>query len=281
MAPKNKIFKENAGGFPGEISIPSMNHPNRAAFDRSFVDGVKDRFGGGKLTSLKVASIDGVGNSGHGVVNKPRYKLYSIMAHAGDRLPPVVVESVGKGRFGIVDGAHRMAAARDASMDEIDAYIIAPKKGIKKSEDSLSMGKDQFDEDACKTKEGGPLEKVDECDDNCCDFDEEQLRAGIKQEITNGVPKEKAVEAAMDHLVENPDYYKDLKKEALHHGKKGHHFSALPVGTLLNGKIKVLHADGKSGWKGVRAGMIQGQERGAALFGENSHPVSSREPSSK
>lgn len=55
----------------------------------------------------------------------------------------------------------------------------------------------------------------------------------------------------------------------------------LPVGTQHHGQIKVLHADGKAGWKGVRAGMIQGQEPNAPMLGANSHPVSSREPGAK
>jgi hypothetical protein len=55
----------------------------------------------------------------------------------------------------------------------------------------------------------------------------------------------------------------------------------LPVGSTNNGKVKVQHADGKTGWKGVRAGQIQGLEADAPVMGANSHPVSSREPGSR
>lgn len=55
----------------------------------------------------------------------------------------------------------------------------------------------------------------------------------------------------------------------------------LPVGSAVNGKVKVQHADGKQGWKGVRSGQIQGQEPDAPFIGANSHAVSSREPGSK
>jgi GNAT superfamily N-acetyltransferase len=55
----------------------------------------------------------------------------------------------------------------------------------------------------------------------------------------------------------------------------------LPDGTIHDGQVKVRHADGTSGWKHVNAGMIQGQEADAPLLGANSHPVSSRAPSSK
>lgn len=60
------------------------------------------------------------------------------------------------------------------------------------------------------------------------------------------------------------------------------HARGAPVGTLHNGKLKVQHADGDKGWKGVRAGMIQGLEPGGiGGGGANSHAVSSREPSSR
>jgi GNAT superfamily N-acetyltransferase len=72
----------------------------------------------------------------------------------------------------------------------------------------------------------------------------------------------------------------DLDKIALDsaHAKKN---LKLPPGTLLNGKLKVQHNDGTKGWKGVRAGLIASQESHTPLLGSNSHPVSSREPSSK
>ena len=60
------------------------------------------------------------------------------------------------------------------------------------------------------------------------------------------------------------------------------HAPGAPVGTVHNGKLKVQHADGDKGWKGVRAGMITGLEPGGVGGGgANSHAVSSREPSSR
>lgn len=51
----------------------------------------------------------------------------------------------------------------------------------------------------------------------------------------------------------------------------------LPVGSTLDGKIKIRHADGAAGWKNMLAGMISGFEA-SPLFGANSFPVSSRQP---
>jgi hypothetical protein len=51
----------------------------------------------------------------------------------------------------------------------------------------------------------------------------------------------------------------------------------LPVGTTLDGKIKIKHPDGRAGWKNMLAGMIAGFEA-SPLFGANSFPVSARQP---
>lgn len=63
-----------------------------------------------------------------------------------------------------------------------------------------------------------------------------------------------------------------------HH--QAHRRLPLPVGAAAGGEVKVRHSTGKVGWRSVRAGMIQGSEDPTPLFGQNSHPVSSRRPSS-
>jgi hypothetical protein len=63
-------------------------------------------------------------------------------------------------------------------------------------------------------------------------------------------------------------------------GTPTHHKMNFPVGSAVNGKIKVQHGDGKTGWKQVDSGMVQAQDADAPIVGANSHPVSSREPSS-
>lgn len=44
------------------------------------------------------------------------------------------------------------------------------------------------------------------------DFDAEQLKIGIEHEMEHTNDPLKAKEIAKDHLVEDPDYYKKLKK---------------------------------------------------------------------
>jgi hypothetical protein len=63
-------------------------------------------------------------------------------------------------------------------------------------------------------------------------------------------------------------------------GTPTHHKMNFPVGSQVDGKIKVQHGDGKTGWKQVDSGMVQAQDADAPIIGANSHPVSSREPSS-
>jgi hypothetical protein len=60
---------------------------------------------------------------------------------------------------------------------------------------------------------------------------------------------------------------------------KGHRMPSLPVGTEVNGEVKVQHQTGKAGWRSVRAGKILGTDP-TPLYGQTSHPVSSREPGS-
>lgn len=44
------------------------------------------------------------------------------------------------------------------------------------------------------------------------DFDAEQLKVGTKEEMEHTDSKHKAEEIAMDHLIQDPDYYKKLSK---------------------------------------------------------------------
>lgn len=80
---------------------------------------------------------------------------------------------------------------------------------------------------------------------------------------------------------EAPPSPRTLDKATMPPHAKSHRSAPLPVGTIHNGEVKVRHADGQAGWKGVRAGQIQGLEADAPMVGANSHPVSSREPGSR
>ncbi len=57
-------------------------------------------------------------------------------------------------------------------------------------------------------------------------------------------------------------------------GTPSHHHLHLPVGSELNGKVRVAHASGDTSWVEVKAGMIQSQD-------PTGHPVSARNPGAK
>lgn len=63
-------------------------------------------------------------------------------------------------------------------------------------------------------------------------------------------------------------------------GTPPQHKMNFPVGSTVDGKMKIQHGDGGVGWKQLQSGMVQGQDPGGGPGGANSHPVSSREPSS-
>lgn len=53
----------------------------------------------------------------------------------------------------------------------------------------------------------------------------------------------------------------------------------LPPGSIVNGKVRVLHGDGTLSWIQAGSGMIQAtQDPDVPLYGANSHPASARRP---
>lgn len=48
------------------------------------------------------------------------------------------------------------------------------------------------------------------------EFDAEQLKIGTEHEMEHTVDRKKAEEIAKDHLLEDPNYYKKIKKIEMH-----------------------------------------------------------------
>lgn len=111
------------------------------------------------------------------------------------------------------------------------------------------------------------------------EFDTEQLKIGIKHEMQHTDDVNVAAQIAMDHLAEDPDYYKKLKTmEKAAPPPSGRHHVVLPVGSTLHtgkhardtaGKVKVQHGNGESSWVSVRSGQV---------LSEDGHTISSRNP---
>lgn len=79
------------------------------------------------------------------------------------------------------------------------------------------------------------------------DFDKKQLEAGIKVEMEHTGDKQKAREIAMDHLTEDPDYYKDWNnKEKILFQDKVKKKEGVTIGKIEPKRIRVdREADGK------------------------------------
>lgn len=419
--PKPQIFKENTGGFGTPVTIPGSLHPDRKAYDESYLNRVQQAYGGFDHKDIDISKLQ-AGNSGRGVINKDRYKLYHKMLSAGDTVPPVVVRQTPSG-YQLVDGTHRLQAAVATKTKKLPALVLkndltkgiadikprglaevpglSAKPPVVKFDYSHVLPKPIADKgyklqvhfDRSYAKHGAPHGtlhsvlhdpegyEVGHTKGHIVTHPEEASHfsavsayaGGVKPYQDGGHPEQKGIEPhsqlddelqgqgigssmysalyahaygqhgvrhvyggvhsaaanrmhqrlASEHGFEihggqedadgirtmypHDPYAYTLKDELSEHEqehfedpvfllqapvtkplvKQGlpsespHKMVSLPVGTLHNGKVKVKHADGKSGWKGVRAGMIQGQEAGAPLFGANSHPVSSREPGSK
>lgn len=103
-----------------------------------------------------------------------------------------------------------------------------------------------------------------------------QSVVGLAREIQGGNPKQSEEPTQKGEMKveadpqKDPDTDGDLVKDQ----PAAHHHVVLPVGSQLNGKIKVQHSDGKQGWKQMETGMILSQD-------PSGHPTSSRSPNSK
>jgi 8-oxo-dGTP pyrophosphatase MutT (NUDIX family) len=110
------------------LRIPVAGTPERRTWNKKFVQGIADAFAGGEHTRLKPTMID-VEQPGLGTnmaVNRPRLQLYRRMLGAGEKLPPVVVQRSGEG-WRLLDGNHRLEAARALGHKQLHALEVTPK----------------------------------------------------------------------------------------------------------------------------------------------------------
>lgn len=106
------------------ITIPRQNSPERRAYDQRYAAAVARHFANGDASRMRRIKVPVNQPTGSNMaVNKDRLNLYTRMAAAGDRLPPVVVRRNGLG-YSLVDGNHRQAAAQKAGLTHLDAFEI-------------------------------------------------------------------------------------------------------------------------------------------------------------
>lgn len=116
------------------IKIPHSSSPERAEYDKKHLRAVADEFTNGDVSRLRATKIKASDFANSALVySKPRFSLYKRMLAAGEPLPHVVVEASGPSHY-LIDGSHRVAAALDRGVGELDAYEVVP-SGVKKSEE--------------------------------------------------------------------------------------------------------------------------------------------------
>lgn len=113
---RHKVWRP-ASGWNDTLAIPSSGHPDRKNWDASILSNIAARYTNGDVTALKPVLIhpDEVVSGGNsaGTANPERLKLYSKMFGAGDAPHPVVVAKTSGG-YHLIDGTHRLEAARTA-----------------------------------------------------------------------------------------------------------------------------------------------------------------------
>lgn len=111
------------------IKIPVSGTPERMQYNKAFHESLVTHFARGEKSRLKrIKVLTELPQGSNMPVNKDRLTLYTKMARAGERLPPVVVRRNGM-EYSLIDGNHRQAAAKAAGHTHMDAFeIIEPKK---------------------------------------------------------------------------------------------------------------------------------------------------------
>lgn len=99
------------------LTIPRHGSPARRRWNSAFLARVRQVFPVGQKTiRVPIADLD----QRNPPLNGARYDLYHRMA-TQDKLPPIVVQRQNDGRWYVVDGNHRMNAARDAGLTHLEA----------------------------------------------------------------------------------------------------------------------------------------------------------------
>lgn len=189
-----RVFRTPGFGPGTSVSIPGLGHPSRAAWEQGIRDNIARYYARGDAKALKdhkldLGSIVAGGNSA-GAANPDRLRLYRRIFRSGDVPHPVVV-TPHEGGYRLLDGTHRTEAARAEGIKHVPAIVVP--RAVQKNDDLLP---------------GGPADHM-----SPGAFDAEQLALGMTHELEHTDDPQLAREIAMDHLAEDPDYYRHLGTE--------------------------------------------------------------------
>jgi len=119
----------------GAIAIPEVAHPKRLEYERAFLKALGSFFDV-KDIAVEIIPIDKI-DCKNGVINQKRFDFYKSIYMQGD-LPPPGLAQIHYGRYLLLDGNHRFAAAKAVGEETYVAYVV-------ESELSKSNAEEIFD----------------------------------------------------------------------------------------------------------------------------------------
>jgi hypothetical protein len=103
------------------LTIPKAGTRSRQDWDKAFARALTQHFGKGKPVSVPIDTTVPRNPAKNGA----RLDLYSNMATAEKQLPPIVVQRYGEGQFYVLDGNHRVEAAKRAGLTHLPALDVS------------------------------------------------------------------------------------------------------------------------------------------------------------
>lgn len=190
------------------IKIPAHGTEARRKWNDNYRQVAANHFTDGKAHLLKPVKVDPKElKPNHALIGgEDRTQLYDRMVRGGDQLPPLILAKEGDS-YRVLDGHHKHSVALQNGLDTMDAYEILGKAEPVIPNTGGAMAFVNQPGEILKTDllPGGIADHL-----RPEDFDPEALAMGIQVEFEHTNDIDLAREIAMDHLAEDPDYYKKL-----------------------------------------------------------------------
>jgi 8-oxo-dGTP pyrophosphatase MutT (NUDIX family) len=118
-ATKQKLWHISADG----VRFPTVRNPDRDKWNNSYQQELERQFGGRDVILREHQVPVKIAIPHNRVVNHNRLDVYRRMLQAGDSVPPIVGR-YESGKFRLLDGSHRLEAARQLGVKYLPAMVI-------------------------------------------------------------------------------------------------------------------------------------------------------------
>ena len=316
----NKAISNKKVWVGGGIKIPATGTPERHIWNQNYKQAIANYFTDGRVDKLKevIVPVSKLQTAHMVPSGSARTRLYHRMVRAGDEMPPMVIKPIRGGKYNISDGNHRHGVAVANNLTHVKALVPVTKGEVNINHNptlppagmtaTSTGGFENYDlgMDKSDLMPGGKADNM-----RPEEFDQEQLAIGTQHELEHTEDFELAREIAMDHLAEDPDYYKEdvsksnlpmndkeeldpsknppkdnvLDKEALSDHIKSikAHRKLIPGETLDSRHIVVQNASGKKSVREVSSGMQRdlNENAGNPIGPSMGNPTSTRNKPSR